>query len=305
MHFFAPDLTACFQEWTIHPRYSAEFQGLLEKITEEFGPLIAEKDRSKNTENGRDNGSGDSKPVRKRKNQAQDVMMTNPIAAKRGKVENAFLKKIEEVGEENKLLEFDLVNRGGGISVHVKFQNKVFLFNRSHTKAVLQAGHVLAGFGSGKYKQRKEGEEFNADKEVLFEVDPATLVLNGSQLTTVDEMLKTKRADDPTASIAYHKVIEEPTPEDASKIKITLQNQVAFVPNPAGVNEDEENKEKSVKAKALQARAASLLPAASWKTHCTSVLWAVRWAAIGLTPVKPQVVLTKEISLEPGQACEL
>eukprot|EP00438_Fugacium_kawagutii_P012481 Skav236403 [mRNA] locus=scaffold1702:119198:123414:- [translate_table: standard] len=293
------------EEWNAHARYGGEFQDLVEKIIEEFGTLIPEKDRSKGKDkDGKEKGNTDEKEKDKgkcNKRAGCTIELLNPVI-KKVKVADAFMKTIEAVGENNKLMEFDLCNKGGGISVHVKFQNKVFFFNRSQTTGTLQPGHVIAGFGGGKYKQLKQGEEANAEKEVLFEVKPSTMVLNGTQLTTVEQMVKQKRCEDPEAKVAYHEIKEDPSPEDASKFTLTLVSKVAFIPNAAqgAPSEGEDGKPKS-----LQARAASLLPASSWESHCTSVLWTVRWSAIGLTPVKPQVVLTKELALEPAYSCEL
>lgn len=300
------------EEWSSHPRFSGEFQDLVEKIIAEFGPLIDEKDKNKGNGNkgkkeDTDNDNEKGKELKKRR-VGKDAIAP---AVKKVKVDGAFLKMIDAVGESNKLLEFELLNKGGagsfcGISVHVKFGNKIWLFNRTKDQVTLQPGHLVAGFGAGGYKHRKDGEQHNVEKEVLFELSPSSLinVQGGNPLGYVSDVIQKQRASDPKAQIAYHKITEDPSPDDAAKLSITLEARVVFIPSATSVNEEGEEKDKG-KAKSIIARAAALLPATAWKTHCTSVVWLARWAALGLTPVKPQVILTKEVVLEPGQACEL
>ncbi len=42
-----------------------------------------------------------------------------------------------------------------------------------------------------------------------------------------------------------------------------------------------------------------------WTTAHTGILWTMKWCAVGLAPVRPQVVLTQSLEMPLGKALEL
>ena len=56
---------------------------------------------------------------------------------------------------------------------------------------------------------------------------------------------------------------------------------------------------------ALQTSAASVIPAPLWASHCSKIVFSCKWAANGLMPIRPQVVLTLDLDLGAGKAVSL
>ena len=47
---------------------------------------------------------------------------------------------------------------------------------------------------------------------------------------------------------------------------------------------------------------AAAIPLRAWKTEYTGLAWYVRWAAAGITAVKPVIIFTKHVVIEGGKA---
>ncbi len=129
-------------------------------------------------------------------------------------------------------------------------------------------------------------------------------MLFGSHLQTVREVVDAQRATVPKPVLAYHKITEDPLPEDPGNFKIERVNSIYFVP--AGKSQAEPNPapegEEPQGVNVLQTQLAHLVPARQWASHATSVLYSTKWSASGLMPIRPQVVLTTTVTLPPG-AC--
>jgi hypothetical protein len=55
-----------------------------------------------------------------------------------------------------------------------------------------------------------------------------------------------------------------------------------------------------------QATVAGKLPAKSFEgSHCVAQGWAVKWAAVGLSPIRPVVLFTLSCDLPAGKALSL
>ena len=278
------------QEWANHPRFGPDFQNWLEKAAEEFGPLPSESDVKKaaagNTGNADNRGQKRANP--------NETVGTEKTKVPR--VAANLLKDMAEVGDANKLMEFELGSlKGGQCHCHIKLRHKIWLVNRSEKPVHLPVGYVLCGFGVGGYKARQQGEETDPQKEYLFDVDAEKQVLLGGSFQSVEGLLQKKRVTEPGATVAYHQVQEDATPENPSKLKVTRNVNVVFIPK--GKEEDgEEGKSK------LQNRIGCMIPASAWNSHCTEISWSVRWAAMGMMPIRPVVVITKAIDLPAQKA---
>ena len=53
--------------------------------------------------------------------------------------------------------------------------------------------------------------------------------------------------------------------------------------------------------KAFQGSAAALVPLTSWKGP-SSLIWSVKWTVNGLMPLRPQVLLLDDLSLDQNQS---
>ena len=94
---------------------------------------------------------------------------------KKIKIAGAKIKTIEAVGSTGALVEASLVNsKVQGVNLHIKSQNRVYIFNQGNQVAVLKNGLILCGFGKGKWRLQNDGandSEFNSSKEVLYTLD--------------------------------------------------------------------------------------------------------------------------------------
>ena len=54
----------------------------------------------------------------------------------------------------------------------------------------------------------------------------------------------------------------------------------------------------------LQTRLASTagFPVNAWDGNYSKLIWTLKWSANGLTPVRPQIVLTKNVTIAPGKS---
>ena len=93
----------------------------------------------------------------------------------------------------------------------------------------------------------------------------------------------------PDAKVAYHQLNLDETA--AKAFTLTPSHTIAYVPN------------QDANSKVTLQNIASKENVAKWNTHCMHIIWQVRWAPRGLSPVKPMVRLIAEVALQPGEAC--
>ena len=145
-------------------------------------------------------------------------------------------------------------------------------------------------------------DSIDEEKVLPFNCElPSAQVLFGNKLQLATDVLKAKRVKVPEAKIAYHEVQDAATSDDPAHFKVAMKTRVIYVPSA----QKEVTEQEQEKGSALQARAGSMLPASCWKTSCTSIVFACRWAPTGLMPVTPHVVFTKTVVLPAGKAWPL
>ena len=64
------------------------------------------------------------------------------------------------------------------------------------------------------------------------------------------------------------------------------------------LEEDAETKDRVV----LQSGLATAYPIGTWNSPVVDVSWMVRWTAAGLTPIKPAVLFTRDLTVQAGLA---
>ena len=52
----------------------------------------------------------------------------------------------------------------------------------------------------------------------------------------------------------------------------------------------------------LQTRIAATFPVSAWDGHYSGLVWSVKWAQNGLSPVRPQVVMLADVTIKPGHS---
>ena len=181
--------------------------------------------------------------------------------------------------------------------------DKLSVANEGSQDVSWMSGNLVAAFGQGKFATRASLEEYNVDKELLFNLEKSTdLVLYNNTLMTVADVVKDRITTHPTScKICYHD-----TKWDTAETTFNLERKhdVVFVPgNNQQTQEDEANKASA--GIALQAAAGCLVKPALWDTTDTKVVWCVSWKATGLMPARPVVVFTGSGCLCPGRSLKL
>jgi hypothetical protein len=192
--------------------------------------------------------------------------------------------------------------KGTGVSLRIMTQSKAAMVHEGGDEVTWTAGTLVAAFGRGSFAA-KSMDKVELDKEVPFLLESSTseVIFNG-ELTTVGAVLQKKMETDPTAFIAYHKVVEEPGKDD---FKLTQTASVVFVPKNK-VNIEADGGEEGEGAVALQASAAAMIECNKWNGKHTKVLWTLTWKPPrGFMPQRPQVVLSDGGKIVAGKALEL
>ena len=175
--------TVLLQDYSNHEEFGQQFKDFLDQLVEEFGLLPADepkdgkdgKDSKDGTEKdgaGKDGGKNGADGAAEGKGRKRKITAAAD-SAKRPKVESNKLKTIESVGKDGALVETPLINaKIEGVVLHIKPQNKPYIFNNGSQEAGLKAGLILCGFGKGSWKLRDGTTDAgNPQKEILFNLE--------------------------------------------------------------------------------------------------------------------------------------
>ena len=114
-------------------------------------------------------------------------------------------------------------------------------------------------------------------------------------MVTVEKAVMDKRREDPLAHLAYHKITETLT-----GLSIERKFDIWMCPYLA-----EEGGDKG-KEKVVQMSLGALIPAKTWNAAAhTMIAWMVKWSVLGLTPVRPLVILKDTVNIPAGRAFQL
>lgn len=265
-------------------QFGSRFCEIMNQVVEEFGPepAAAEKD-------------ADDK-----KRPGESTKNPRPPKRSRGDAPKPDITKIAEMPKSTSLMEITLSNVRNNNSVTLQVlaggpNKEIWLINKSNTEAKFNAGFILAGFGKGEYKQQAPA----TDREILFDMCPLPVVLHQSALRTLEEVVNSERLKKPGAKVAYHDLVDSPTPDKPGAWKLNRKLDISFVPEAVNVKPDQGQDQ------AKQSDCASLFPSAAWnKTH-SEVVFSVGWQATGLMPIRPQVVMKHAVAIPPQCALKL
>ena len=105
------------------------------------------------------------------------------------------------------------------------------------------------------------------------------------------EVIEEMRVKDPLkAKIAYHNMVDNPTPEDMAAFSLIIKYKHVWK-SEAGNRPDSKD--------LLTAACGGWIGYKDWDTASTAVTWMMKWSSKGLTPVRPLVVSTKSMTLKP------
>ena len=135
----------------------------------------------------------------------------------------------------------------------------------------------------------------------------AAQVLHNGQLQTLGQVVDAQQSKVPVIKIAYRKLTD--SPKDGVPGNFTLESTQTVwyspekgAPVEAGGEAPGDGKKAATTA---QTTAARLIPNVHWQSHCSQIVFSVKWLATGLFPVRAQPVLTADCDLGPGRALEL
>ena len=281
------------QEWATHNSYGSEFRDLLKSIEEEFGPPPQEVEPTSNKEKDK---------IPKRKSGSGSETAT-PATKVRKVLASEHLLPLDKIGDTGIMAEAPLPQlKQNGVVIRVMTGNRCFLINTADVEIKLPSATILAGFGQGNYKQRQANEEWNKEKEVLFQPQIGSLMLFNNRLCTLEDIVTTRLAKFPNSKILYHEMVPQPQPDKPHAWTLKKTADVVFVPN--GKATVEEGPDKTV---TKMQSSALLLPVSAWAgtAQVAEIVWGVRWAPAGLMPTRPQIVTVADLSLPPKQGCLL
>lgn len=110
----------------------------------------------------------------------------------------------------------------------------------------------------------------------------------------------------PTVKVAYHSMTESPKEGKPGNFSLKRTNSIWYSPQSGTNVTTEEGKEEESQPSTGQQSAAKLVPNMIWTGLSTQIIFSVKYSpSNGITPIRPQVVLTNEIELKPGECAEL
>ncbi len=249
---------------------------------------------------------------RKRRRQGPAVVMTTtrtrPLPSGRGGgveqeaggvVEPEKIVDQKALPSSSPLEDVPLQSKGQvGLQLQVFVGPKMFVVNTSDKPIKIVAGSLLCGFGKGKF-DRNVGGKYNPECHHMFTIktcdDPVFLL----KLTTVKEVVVEQKAKDPEVKLAYHSMFEV-SGADKMAFGVKQEHEIFFVPAYTS------GEETAGKQPIAQGSVGAVLPPTAFDgSHCVVKTWAVKWAAIGLMPVRPLVLFRVTCDILAGQALSL
>lgn len=110
-----------------------------------------------------------------------------------------------------------------------------------------------------------------------------------------------QKLKDPEAKLSYHSMFEV-AGTDKKSFGVNQEHEVFFIPALSGNDADAGGPGKVIN----QSSVGAVLPSTFFDgSHCLVKAWAVKWAAMGLMPIRPLVLFKQSCDLPAGQALSL
>jgi len=261
--------------WYNHPEFGTQFAAYLEKFTDEWGTPTPVAEDNASTPATKRKGTEDTPPSsgsKKQKVDSKHIITDMPSGTE---ILKYVLKVKAERGKEVSLIFRMLVGHCMGLT------------NEGTNEACLHAGVAIMGFGKGKFDIQPSTAD-NAPECHVFELkDMSDLVFHNNKLVTLASVVQEKQLTDPTCQIAFHSMTERAT-GDAGDFDVVKKNTIFFLPES--------------KQEAGFSTAACTIPVSVWDTaESCQLVWATKWNCNGLNPVRPLILLTKDVVIPPGR----
>ena len=171
--------------------------------------------------------------------------------------------------------------------LQIRTGHTIYIVNNGTQEWVSPPHFNVTGFGKGSFKIVKDDASVGTGMIFNLASSEDLVVFNGAILT-VGKVLNDQKASKPDASICYHSIKLDDTNPKIFTLKF-VHRVVFFAIAPDGKNDNNiSNMGQKESAKV-------------WNSGCLQVLWAVRWAAKGLMPIKPMILLRDSVTLPPGR----
>ena len=169
----------------------------------------------------------------------------------------------------------------------------VYLYNTSDSSLSVKHGQVLASYYRGKWVSGYTDDAASSSMDQIpFELKKCDdLIYMANEPCVLKEVIEEMRGKDPfKAKVAYHTMVDTPTPEDMSNFSLSLKYKHVWKTE-AGSRPDNRD--------LLTASCGGWIGYKDWDTASTAVTWMMKWSSKGLAPVRPLVVATKSMTLKP------
>ena len=274
---------AMILQWATHEKFGTEFQAWVDAFHTKYGAYDPEGEETEHN----DEGNNDT-PQKRR-------VGRHPLATpeKFPKVESAKVVPLASTPTRADLVSVQMQQKGQeGLVLKVKVNKQVNIWNETDTARTLVPGSLVAGFGKGTFKQNTDGK-LNLDMAWRYNLESdLDFVFHNNKLMRVRDVVNERKATEPECKIAYHTT--EPSEDgDVRHFNVRRNHDVFFVFDAKGNVDSKSN---------VQMNVAQLMPMEVWSTHCCDIIWATKWGVLGLTPVRPLVLMTKSVALDSGRA---
>ena len=226
-----------------------------------------------------------------------DPLGVNETPAKRLRVQPDYIIEEQKMIGGEDLFRTTLMNGKAlpEVSLVVKPGHRIYIVNKGATIAELTDGHIVAGFGKGKFKFKDSEPDANPATHIAFHLtNSENKIFFNNTTCTLKDVVTEKRKTDGTPKICYH-TMEEVSNDEVGSFRLSQTHEVLFALL------DQEVPKDGVKELLIN-KVGALAPTNVWKSHCLDIFWACRWTPTGLQAVRPVVCLTAGVSLPPGCA---
>ena len=134
--------------------------------------------------------------------------------------------------------------------------------------------------------------------------DSSDYVYIGSKLTSVADAIDARAKEKPGSQlkVLYHDIKDDPRDDMPGHQKRIQKQRMVWKPEPSPVKVEADSTD-SVKMD--YKHFAGSIETKKWNTDKCCVVWTVKWSTVGLAPVRPQVMLLKDVEIAPKTAIEL
>ena len=95
------------------------------------------------------------------------------------------------------------------------------------------------------------------------------------------------------ATVSYYTMTDQPTPDCPGALALTKNSKIFYSLHSKLSSERDEDG-----LKATQTQIAATIPADLWCSDFLKVIWVMKWNVSGLSPVRPVVVLKRELCVK-------